>query len=58
MDRYLVHAIDAAATSWGVSRIFIGAVVIPIAGNAAEHYSAITVAYVFALASVATVLAG
>ena len=32
---------QGAAASWGVSTTFMGVIVIPIAGNAAEHASAI-----------------
>merc|ERR1711865_366791 len=42
---YLIHSIRGAIISWNVSKEFIGIVVLPIIGNAAEHYTAIIVAY-------------
>ncbi|KAG0043836.1 hypothetical protein BGZ83_010990 [Gryganskiella cystojenkinii] len=40
----LVGAIDPLSTSWKVSRTFIGLILLPIVGNAAEHVTAVTVA--------------
>lgn len=41
---FLIHAIRGTVDSWGVSQEFIGIILLPIIGNAAEHYTAITVA--------------
>jgi Ca2+:H+ antiporter len=37
----LVASIDGAAKSWGLGEAFISAILLPVAGNAAEHFSAI-----------------
>ncbi|GMM29340.1 Vcx1 protein [Martiniozyma asiatica (nom. inval.)] len=42
---YLVGSIDGIVESSGLSKTFIGLIVIPIVGNAAEHVTAIYVAY-------------
>ncbi|KAJ3178308.1 hypothetical protein HDU87_003620 [Geranomyces variabilis] len=41
---FLVSAIDDVVTKTGISRYFIGLVLVPIVGNAAEHVTAVTVA--------------
>ena len=41
LSDYLVKAIEGAAKSWNISNVFIGVIIIPIAGNAAEHASAV-----------------
>ena len=41
----LVGAIEDAGMSWGISPAFIAAMLVPIAGNAAEHTSALIFAY-------------
>lgn len=41
---FLIHAIEGTVSSWNVSKEFIGIILLPIIGNAAEHYTAITVA--------------
>lgn len=41
---FLIHAIRGTVDSWDVSQEFIGIILLPIIGNAAEHYTAITVA--------------
>mmetsp|Transcript_35907 Transcript_35907/g.86442 ORF Transcript_35907/g.86442 Transcript_35907/m.86442 type:complete len:419 (-) Transcript_35907:90-1346(-) len=41
---YLISSIEQTVISWGVSTEFIGIIMLPIIGNAAEHYTAITVA--------------
>jgi len=41
---FLLHAIKGTVSSWDVSQEFIGIILLPIIGNAAEHYTAITVA--------------
>ena len=40
----LVHAIEPVSKSAGLSELFLGLILIPIVGNAAEHYSAIVFA--------------
>jgi Ca2+:H+ antiporter len=40
----LVHAVEGVTASLGLSEVFLGLIVIPIIGNAAEHASAIMVA--------------
>ncbi len=44
MSEVLVHSISAASESIGLSEFFIGAVVVAIVGNAAEHWVAVVVA--------------
>jgi Ca2+:H+ antiporter len=41
---FLVDAINDVCESWGVSQTFVGLVLLPIVGNAAEHVTAVTVA--------------
>ena len=41
----LVRAIKGAADQYGISSVFICAILIPIAGNAAEHAAAVIFAY-------------
>ncbi len=45
MSEILVGSVGAAAHSIGLSQFFIGAIVIAIVGNAAEHWVAVLVAY-------------
>lgn len=40
----LVSSIDHLVTSAGISRVFVGLILLPIVGNAAEHATAVTVA--------------
>ncbi|KAF2089308.1 Calcium/proton exchanger [Saccharata proteae CBS 121410] len=42
---YLVDSIDAIVQKAHISKTFIGLVLLPIVGNAAEHVTAVTVAY-------------
>jgi Ca2+:H+ antiporter len=42
---YLVGSIEGIVESTGMSKTFIGLVLIPIVGNAAEHVTAVVVAY-------------
>lgn len=42
---YLVGSIDSIVEATNMSRTFIGLILIPIVGNAAEHVTAIVVAY-------------
>ncbi|KAG1520270.1 hypothetical protein G6F52_007823 [Rhizopus delemar] len=41
---YLVGAIEGVVDSWGLNETFVGLIILPIVGNAAEHLSAITFA--------------
>jgi Ca2+:H+ antiporter len=40
----LVHAVEPVSRAAGISQLFLGLILIPIVGNAAEHYSAIVFA--------------
>ncbi len=42
---YLVGSIDAIVETAHISRTFVGLILIPIVGNAAEHVTAVVVAY-------------
>mmetsp|Transcript_7585 Transcript_7585/g.22517 ORF Transcript_7585/g.22517 Transcript_7585/m.22517 type:complete len:150 (-) Transcript_7585:406-855(-) len=37
----MVDSLEAAAVGWGVPDLFLGTIIIPIVGNAAEHAAAI-----------------
>jgi len=41
---FLIDALKGTLESWNVSQEFVGIILLPIIGNAAEHYTAITVA--------------
>ncbi|KAI9017991.1 Sodium/calcium exchanger protein-domain-containing protein [Phycomyces nitens] len=41
---FLVSAIESVVEQWNISQTFVGLVLLPIVGNAAEHVSAVTVA--------------
>jgi len=41
---YLIAALETTVDKWHVSKEFVGIILLPIIGNAAEHYTAITVA--------------
>ncbi|KAF9304531.1 hypothetical protein BGZ74_001316 [Mortierella antarctica] len=41
---YLVGSIEGLSESWNISPTFIGLILLPIVGNAAEHVTAVTVA--------------
>jgi Ca2+:H+ antiporter len=43
-SEFLVHSIEPVVAQWGVSTLFIGIIVVPIIGNAAEHSAAIFMA--------------
>lgn len=43
-SEYLVGSIDGYCETSGVSRTFVGVIILPIVGNAVEHISAVTVA--------------
>lgn len=40
---FMVEAIDAVTTGTGVSATFVGLIILPVVGNAAEHVTAVTV---------------
>ena len=41
---FLVGAIDSVVEESGISKNFVGLILLPIVGNAAEHATAVTVA--------------
>ncbi|RCH88506.1 hypothetical protein CU097_008649 [Rhizopus azygosporus] len=41
---YLVGAIEGVVDAWGLNETFVGLIILPIVGNAAEHVSSITFA--------------
>jgi Ca2+:H+ antiporter len=41
LSKYMVDALQGAAKGWGVPDLFLGTIIIPIVGNAAEHAAAI-----------------
>src|SRR5437773_6032480 len=41
----LVHATEAVVTRFGLSQLFLGLIVIPLVGNAAEHATAVVAAH-------------
>eukprot|EP00127_Corallochytrium_limacisporum_P005413 Clim_evm25s204 gene=Clim_evmTU25s204 len=43
-SEYLVGSIEAVQQNYGLSEMFIGIILLPIVGNAAEHVTAVTVA--------------
>lgn len=45
MSEVLVGAIDHTSKAWGLSEVFVGVILVAIIGNAAEHSTAIMVAY-------------
>ena len=44
MAEILVFSIEEAATEWGLPHLFIGVILVPLFGNAAEHFTAVSVA--------------
>lgn len=44
MSEILVHAVEPVSQSFGVSQVFLGLIIIPIIGNAAEHGTAVLAA--------------
>ncbi|MCX6611392.1 MAG: calcium/proton exchanger [Acidobacteria bacterium] len=44
VSEILVHNVESAAASFGMSSVFVGVIVVAIVGNAAEHSTAILVA--------------
>jgi Ca2+:H+ antiporter len=45
MSELLVRTVESVSVSLGLSEIFIGVIVVPLIGNAAEHLVAVQVAY-------------
>jgi len=45
MSEALVGAVEAVTAQFGLSEVFIGIILIPLIGNAAEHLVAVQVAY-------------
>jgi Ca2+:H+ antiporter len=43
-SEFLVHSIDGFCESSGISRTFVGLIILPFVGNAVEHVAAVTVA--------------
>jgi len=44
MSEYLVHSLEEATASWGMTEVFVGVIIVAIVGNAAEHSAAILMA--------------
>ena len=44
MAEILVHSVESAADDVGLPHLFIGVILLPLFGNAAEHFTAVTVA--------------
>ena len=44
MAHVLVHSLEAAVVEWGLPELFIGVILLPFFGNAAEHFTAVIVA--------------
>lgn len=44
LSDYMVGSIDGFCTSSGLSRTFVGIIILPIVGNAVEHFTAVSVA--------------
>ncbi len=44
MAEILVHSVESAAEDFGLPHLFIGVILIPLFGNAAEHFTAVSVA--------------
>ncbi len=45
MSEILVGTVEAVSESFGLTQIFIGVIIVPLIGNAAEHLVAVQVAY-------------
>jgi Ca2+:H+ antiporter len=45
MSEILVGSVEQAAHTWGMSQVFVGVIVVAVIGNAAEHSSAILMAW-------------
>jgi Ca2+:H+ antiporter len=44
VSEVLVDAVSEAATALGMSQLFVGVIIVALVGNAAEHYTAVTMA--------------
>jgi len=44
MAHILVHSLESAIESWSLPTVFVGVVLLPFFGNAAEHFTAVIVA--------------
>ena len=44
MAEILVHSVESAADDMGLPHLFIGVILLPLFGNAAEHFTAVSVA--------------
>lgn len=44
MAHILVHSVESAATEYNLPYLFIGVILLPLFGNAAEHFTAVSVA--------------
>ncbi|MDG1550689.1 MAG: calcium/proton exchanger [Candidatus Poseidoniaceae archaeon] len=44
MAHILVHSLEAAVNEWNMPELFIGVILLPFFGNAAEHFTAVIVA--------------
>ena len=44
MDTISVHSLEAAVVEWGMPELFIGVILLPFFGDAAEHFTAVIVA--------------
>ena len=45
MSEVLIRNVEPVIESWGISELFLGVILIPIIGNVAEHFVAVTTAY-------------
>lgn len=45
MSEVLIRNVEPVIESWGLSELFLGVILIPIIGNVAEHFVAVTTAY-------------
>lgn len=45
LSEILVHAVDGVTATFGLSEMFLGLIIIPLIGNAAEHAAAVTMAH-------------
>lgn len=44
MSEQLVHSLEEATATWGMTEVFVGVIIVAIVGNAAEHSAAIMMA--------------
>lgn len=44
MSELLVEAVEPVAASWGLTELFLGVILVPLIGNAAEHWAAVQAA--------------